>query len=59
MNIVLFLAPASVALGLLALGAFLWTINARQYDDPRGDAERILTDTEGPLPESPRGAPRS
>ena len=42
MSIVLFLAPFSVALGLLAVVAFWWTLKAGQYDDPLGDASRIL-----------------
>lgn len=44
MNIVLILAPISVALGAMGLLAFLWTMRSGQYDDPRGDAERILYD---------------
>ncbi|OYX30598.1 MAG: cytochrome oxidase maturation protein, cbb3-type [Caulobacterales bacterium 32-69-10] len=44
MSIVLFLAPFSVALGALGLAAFWWTLNNAQYEDPRGDAERILSD---------------
>lgn len=44
MTIVLFLAPFSLFLGGLGLGAFFWTMRAGQYDDPRGDAERILED---------------
>ena len=44
MNIVLFLAPASVGLGALGLVAFLWTMRAGQYDDPKGDAARVLYD---------------
>jgi cbb3-type cytochrome oxidase maturation protein len=44
MTIVLFLAPFSVALGLLAVAAFSWTMHARQYEDPAGDAARILID---------------
>jgi cbb3-type cytochrome oxidase maturation protein len=42
MTILLFLAPFSVGLGLLAVGAFWWTLRADQYDDPVGDAARIL-----------------
>lgn len=38
------LAPLSLGLGLLALGAFWWSLKAGQYDDPVGDAERILVD---------------
>ena len=44
MGIVLFLAPFSVGLGLLALGAFWWTLKAGQYEDPAGDAARILVE---------------
>lgn len=44
MNIVLFLAPASIGLGALGLLAFFWTMRAGQYDDPKGDAARILYD---------------
>jgi cbb3-type cytochrome oxidase maturation protein len=51
MNILLFLAPASVGLGALGLLAFFWTMRSGQYDDPKGDAARILSDhlDEGPL----------
>jgi cbb3-type cytochrome oxidase maturation protein len=41
-TILLILAPFSVALGLLAVAAFWWTLSANQYDDPVGDAARIL-----------------
>ena len=44
MNIVVFLAPFSVGLGLIALGAFWWTLRAGQYEDPLGDAARILVE---------------
>lgn len=44
MTILLFLAPLSVILGLAAVAAFLWTLRSNQYDDPQGDAARILID---------------
>ena len=44
MTILLFLAPASVALALIGLAAFWWTVRSGQYDDPAGDAARILND---------------
>jgi cbb3-type cytochrome oxidase maturation protein len=44
MTILLILAPISVGLALLGLGAFWWTLRAGQYDDPLGDAARILDD---------------
>ena len=53
MNILLLLAPFSVFLGLLAVGAFLWTLRAGQYDDIRGAAERILLEDDDPSSTSP------
>ena len=52
MNIIFLLAPASILLALMGLGAFLWSVKSGQYDDPAGDAARILTGDpdEGPLP---------
>lgn len=44
MNIVMFLAPFSLGLGLLAVAAFWWTLRDGQYEDPAGDAARILVD---------------
>jgi cbb3-type cytochrome oxidase maturation protein len=44
MSIVLFLAPFSLGLGLIAVGAFWWSLKAGQYEDPAGDAARILVD---------------
>jgi cbb3-type cytochrome oxidase maturation protein len=49
MNIVLLLAPLSLLLALAGLGAFVWSVRNGQYEDPRGDAERILQDNERPL----------
>jgi cbb3-type cytochrome oxidase maturation protein len=42
MNIVLLLAPFSLLLALVGLVAFWWTVRNGQYDDPQGDAARIL-----------------
>jgi cbb3-type cytochrome oxidase maturation protein len=44
MDIVMFLAPFSLGLGFLAVIAFWWSLKAGQYDDPAGDAARILAD---------------
>lgn len=44
MNILVILVPCSLLLGLGALAAFVWTIRHNQYDDPEGDAWRILND---------------
>lgn len=56
MNIVLLLAPFSIALGLLAVGAFWWTLRANQYDDPMGDAARILIEDPEDRPAGPAAA---
>ncbi|MBI1199239.1 MAG: cbb3-type cytochrome oxidase assembly protein CcoS [Phenylobacterium sp.] len=44
MTVLLFLAPLSLGLGLIAVGAFWWSLRNNQYEDPVGDAERILMD---------------
>ncbi len=44
MNVLLLLIPAALALGLLALAAFLWALRAGQFDDLDGAANRILFD---------------
>ena len=49
MNLLLFLGPASVGLGLMALFACIWAIATRQYDDPVGPAHRILDENDEPL----------
>jgi cbb3-type cytochrome oxidase maturation protein len=40
----LYLIPAALALGLLGLVAFLWTLRSGQYEDLEGSAQRILFD---------------
>ena len=44
MSMLLYLIPAAVFLGLLGLGAFLWSVRSGQYDDLDGAAHRILFD---------------
>ncbi len=55
MNIILLLAPFSVALGLMAVGAFFWTLRSGQYEDIQGAAARILIDDKDPDFPSPDG----
>jgi len=45
----LFLVPISLALALIALGAFLWSLRHEQYDDLDGAAERVLFAEDRPL----------
>ena len=42
MSHLLFLIPIALSLGLLGLVAFVWSLNARQYEDLDGAAHRIL-----------------
>lgn len=51
MNIIFILAPFSLLLGLAAVGAFVWSLRAGQYEDIEGSAARILIDD--PLSDSP------
>lgn len=46
MSVLLFLIPITIGLGLLGLGAFLWSVKNKQYDDLQGAANRILFDEE-------------
>ena len=45
----LYLIPLALVMGLLGLGAFIWSIRSGQFDDPKGAATRILTDDDRPL----------
>lgn len=42
MNILAFLIPISLILGGVGLVAFVYTVRSDQYNDPDGDAQRIL-----------------
>ena len=42
MNILIFLIPITLSLGLIGLTAFLWNIKNKQYEDLDGSANRIL-----------------
>ncbi|NBB97600.1 MAG: cbb3-type cytochrome oxidase assembly protein CcoS [Alphaproteobacteria bacterium] len=44
MEVLTILIPVSLILGLMGLGAFIWTLRKGMYDDPDGDSQRILTD---------------
>ena len=56
MNIILLLGPFSVLLGLMAVGAFFWTLRAGQYEDIEGSAARILIDDADPDAPDDQGA---
>lgn len=44
MDILIYLIPIALSLGLIGLLAFLWTLKNNQYDDLDGAANRILID---------------
>jgi cbb3-type cytochrome oxidase maturation protein len=48
MTILLILVPLALALGLLGLTAFLWSLQNGQYDDLDGAAVRVLSDDDLP-----------
>lgn len=44
MNVLAYLIPVSLLLGGAGLAFFVYTVRSNQYDDPDGDARRILSD---------------
>ncbi len=46
MTVLAYLIPVALFLGLLGLGAFLWSLRSGQFDDLEGAAHRILFDDE-------------
>ena len=44
MNVLVYLIPAALFLGMVGLAAFFWAIKSRQFDDMDGAAMRILID---------------
>jgi cbb3-type cytochrome oxidase maturation protein len=44
MNVLVYLLPAALSLGLIGVVAFLWSLRSGQYDDVEGAALRILDD---------------
>ncbi|HFD15058.1 MAG TPA: cbb3-type cytochrome oxidase assembly protein CcoS [Rhodospirillales bacterium] len=52
MDVLVYLVPIALALGLGGLLAFLWALHSGQFEDLDGAAERILFDEEEPPPVS-------
>ena len=44
MNVLVYLLPMAVGLGLIGLIAFLWALRSGQYNDIEGAALRVLSD---------------
>ncbi len=53
MDVLIYLIPASLFLGLIGLLGFLWALRSRQYEDLDGAAARILFDDK-PRKETPQ-----
>ena len=46
MNILIFMIPVALILGLIGLLGFIWSIKSGQYEDLDGAAQRILIEDE-------------
>lgn len=44
MDVLVYLIPAALFLGLCGLAAFLWSMKSGQFDDLDGAAHRVLFD---------------
>ena len=44
MNVLVYLVPVALMLGLVGLAAFVWSLKSSQYDDIDGSALRMLSD---------------
>ncbi|RIK99448.1 MAG: cbb3-type cytochrome oxidase assembly protein CcoS [Proteobacteria bacterium] len=52
-----YLIPVAIGLGVIGLGAFMWSLRSGQYEDLDGAAERILVDEDRPI-QDPRPQPK-
>ncbi|MBO0759406.1 MAG: cbb3-type cytochrome oxidase assembly protein CcoS [Bradyrhizobiaceae bacterium] len=55
MEVLVYLVPMALALGLLGLGAFLWTLKSGQYDDLEGAAWRALSEDDERIDSTSKG----
>lgn len=46
MDILMYLIPIALTLGVLWLFGFFWALRNNQFDDPEGNAQRILQNEE-------------
>ena len=57
MDILIYLIPVALLLGLIGLAAFIWSLKAGQYDDLDGAARRILLDEDKNTPSDKQDSP--
>lgn len=55
MDVLVYLVPIALLLGLAGLAAFMWALQSGQFEDLDGAAERILFDDDEPLAEASEG----
>lgn len=48
MEVLIYLVPMALLLGLTGLAGFMWSLKAGQYDDVQGAAVRVLSDDDLP-----------
>jgi cbb3-type cytochrome oxidase maturation protein len=48
-EVLIYLVPTALMLGLLGLAAFLWALRNGQYDDLEGAAWRAIMDDDAPV----------
>ena len=48
MNVLIYLLPVALGLGLAGLFGFLWALKSGQYNDVEGAALRVLSDDDLP-----------
>lgn len=57
MDILIYLIPVALLLGLIGLAAFIWSLKSGQYDDLDGAARRILLDEDENTPSDKQDSP--
>ena len=57
MNVLVYLIPMALGLGILGLFGFLWALRSGQYSDVEGAALRVLSDEDVDRP--PAAKPRN
>lgn len=58
MDVLIYLIPVALVLGLVALFAFMWSLKSGQFEDMEGAANRILFDDED-MPAKPPAPPQT
>lgn len=59
MEVLIILVPMALGLGLLGLGAFLWSMKSGQYEDLDGAAWRAIMDDDDDTAKPPKTPPPS